>query len=52
VLAPPFNTAIVKGYNELTGAKVNLGGWRTEPPRLADDEAPRFHGAVGNWSVR
>ena len=26
-LAPPFNTAIVKGYNALTGAKVKLGSW-------------------------
>ena len=26
-LMPPFNTAIVKGYNELTGAKVALGSW-------------------------
>lgn len=26
-LVPPFNTAIVKGYNELTGAKVKLGSW-------------------------
>lgn len=26
-LAPPSNTAIVKGYNALTGAKVRLGGW-------------------------
>jgi type II restriction enzyme len=24
---PPFNTAIVKGYNALTGAKVKLGSW-------------------------
>ena len=24
-LAPPFNTAIVRGYNALTGAKVKLG---------------------------
>ncbi|WP_408903178.1 type II restriction endonuclease [Methylobacterium radiotolerans] len=24
---PPFNTAIVKGYNALTGAKVKLGRW-------------------------
>jgi type II restriction enzyme len=24
---PPFNTAIVKGYNELTGARVRLGRW-------------------------
>jgi type II restriction enzyme len=24
---PPFNTAIVKGYNELTGSKVKLGSW-------------------------
>lgn len=24
---PPFNTAIVKGYNTLTGAKVKLGKW-------------------------
>ena len=26
-LAPPFNTAIVKGYNRLTGARVKLGKW-------------------------
>jgi type II restriction enzyme len=26
-LMPPFNTAIVKGYSELTGAKVALGSW-------------------------
>lgn len=26
-LAPPFNTAIVKGFNTLTGAKVKLGSW-------------------------
>lgn len=26
-LMPPFNTAIVKGYNELTGSKVKLGSW-------------------------
>ncbi|HEU0030045.1 MAG TPA: type II restriction endonuclease [Kofleriaceae bacterium] len=25
---PPFNTAIVNGYNALTGAKVKLGKWR------------------------
>jgi len=24
---PPFNTAIVKGYNALTGARVRLGRW-------------------------
>ena len=24
---PPFNTAIVKGYNALTGSKVKLGKW-------------------------
>ena len=24
---PPFNTAIVKGYNELTGSNVKLGSW-------------------------
>jgi type II restriction enzyme len=24
---PPFNTAIVNGYNALTGAKVKLGNW-------------------------
>ncbi len=24
---PPFNTAIVNGYNKLTGAKVELGRW-------------------------
>lgn len=26
-LAPPFNTAIVAGYNRLVGAKVKLGRW-------------------------
>ena len=26
-IVPPFNTAIVKGYNALTGAKVKLGKW-------------------------
>ena len=26
-LVPPFNTAIVKGYNALTGANVRLGRW-------------------------
>lgn len=26
-LIPPFNTAIVKGYNALTGSKVKLGSW-------------------------
>ncbi len=26
-LVPPFNTAIVRGYNALTGAKVKLGSW-------------------------
>lgn len=26
-LAPPFNTAIVKGYNAITGARVKLGRW-------------------------
>ena len=26
-LVPPFNTAIVKGYNALTGARVKLGRW-------------------------
>ena len=26
-MAPPFNTAIVKGYNALTGANVKLGRW-------------------------
>lgn len=27
-LVPPFNTAIVKGYNALTGSKVKLGSWQ------------------------
>lgn len=27
-LIPPFNTAIVKGYNRLTGAAVKLGSWQ------------------------
>ncbi|MBN8812354.1 MULTISPECIES: type II restriction endonuclease [unclassified Sphingomonas] len=26
-LIPPFNTAIVNGYNALTGARVKLGSW-------------------------
>jgi type II restriction enzyme len=26
-ILPPFNTAIVKGYNALTGAQVKLGRW-------------------------
>ena len=26
-IMPPFNTAIVKGYNALLGAKVKLGSW-------------------------
>ena len=26
-VVPPFNTAIVKGYNSLTGAKAKLGRW-------------------------
>jgi type II restriction enzyme len=26
-IAPPFNTAIVKGYNALTGSRVKLGKW-------------------------
>lgn len=26
-VVPPFNTAIVKGYNALSGAKVRLGRW-------------------------
>jgi type II restriction enzyme len=26
-LAPPFNTAIVNGYNALTGSRVKLGRW-------------------------
>lgn len=26
-LVPPFNTAIVNGYNALTGARVKLGSW-------------------------
>ncbi|MBI0435996.1 type II restriction endonuclease [Roseomonas sp. KE0001] len=26
-IVPPFNTAIVNGYNTLTGAKVKLGRW-------------------------
>ena len=27
-VVPPFNTAIVKGYNALTGANVKLGNWQ------------------------
>ena len=26
-ITPPFNTAIVNGYNALTGARVKLGRW-------------------------
>jgi type II restriction enzyme len=28
ILVPPFNTAIVNGYNKLTGGKVKLGSWQ------------------------
>jgi len=27
-LMPPFNTAIVRGYNALTGARIKLGSWQ------------------------
>jgi type II restriction enzyme len=27
-IIPPFNTAIVKGYNPLTGANAKLGSWQ------------------------
>ena len=27
-IIPPFNTAIVKGYNALTGASMKLGSWK------------------------
>jgi len=27
-LVPPFNTAVVNGYNKLTGGKVKLGSWQ------------------------
>ncbi|MBI1947672.1 MAG: type II restriction endonuclease [Deltaproteobacteria bacterium] len=41
-LAPPFNTAMVKGYNALFGAKVKLGSW---PEYLAmRDGILRFNG--------
>jgi type II restriction enzyme len=38
-LALPFNTAIVKGYNGLTGARVKLGSW--------DDYLALREGALG-----
>jgi len=55
-IIPPFNTAIVKGYNLLTGAKVKLGSWqeflamRDGVLRLNDDYLPLLSsdlGAVG-----
>lgn len=49
-LMPPFNTAIVKGYNSLTGARVKLGRWneylalRTGMLRLTSD----YHDILSN----
>src|SRR3546814_13929647 len=37
-LAPPFNTAIVRGYNALTGAKVKLGRWDRSDERRGGKE--------------
>ena len=41
-LMPPFNTAIVNGYNALTGAKVKLGRW--EEYRAMRDGILRLNG--------
>ncbi|MCK6485891.1 MAG: type II restriction endonuclease [Phycisphaerae bacterium] len=52
-LVPPFNTAIVKGYNVLTGSKVKLGKWdeylamRTGILRLNDEYRPLLSNDLG-----
>lgn len=50
---PPFNTAIVNGYNALTGAKVKLGKWteylamREGILRLNDSHRPQLSNDLG-----
>ena len=60
-IVPPFNTAIVKGYNALCGAKVKLGRWEEYLAMrrgiLALNEKYRDLlsndlGAVGRWMPR
>jgi type II restriction enzyme len=52
-LAVPFNTAIVNGYNALTGAKVKLGRWdeylamRAGVLRLVADHQPVLSNDLG-----
>lgn len=50
---PPFNTAIVNGYNAVTGAKVKLGWWdqylamREGILRLSFDHRAQLPNALG-----
>lgn len=52
-LMPPFNTAIVNGYNALTGAKVKLGKWeeylalRAGMLRITQDHRDLFSNDLG-----
>ena len=52
-IAVPFNTAIVNGYNALTGSKVKLGRWdeylamRSGVPRLNAENAPLISNDLG-----
>jgi type II restriction enzyme len=45
-LVPPSNTAIVEGYNAMTGAKVKLGKWSEY---LAMREGDRTHTEIQGW---
>lgn len=52
-IIPPFNTAIVNGYNLITGAKVKLGSWdeflamREGIRRLNDDHSALLSNDLG-----
>lgn len=52
-MVSPFNTAMVKGYNALTGAKVKLGSWkeylamRSGVLRLNDEHRPLLSNDLG-----
>lgn len=52
-LVPPFNTAIVKGYNAVTGSKVKLGRWadylamRTGMLRIVDEHRELLSNDLG-----
>ncbi len=49
-IMPPFNTAIIKGYNALTGARVKLGRWDEYLAMRAGIVAmnSRFRGILSN----